>query len=137
LDSLNPKLIVIDSLDKIKGFENQERRDTGLGLTYQWARETAKLYAPLIGVSQASAPAGGYQKQWLTEMDMADSKTAKPAELDFLIAIGRKDDPGYEFVRYIGIPKNKRRGNRYTEEKDRHGHFQTIIVPELSIYRDA
>ena len=137
LDSLNPKLIVIDNLDKIKGGDSEDRRDAQLGKIYQWARETAKIYAPVIGVSQASSPAGHEQQKWLTELDMADSKTAKPAELDFLIAIGRTDQAGYEYVRYINIPKNKRRGNRYTKEADRHGKFQTIIVPELSIYRDA
>jgi len=133
LDSLNPKLIVIDNLDKIKGFDT-EKKPEQLGKIYQWGRETAKIYAPTIGVSQASE--SGARKKWLTMEDMADSKTSKPAELDFLLAIGCIFDAGYEYTRFINIPKNKRRGNRYTEEKDRHGKFQVTIQPELSRYAD-
>ena len=133
LDALHPAVIVIDSLDKVGGFED-DRRDSMLGKVYRWARETAKTYAPVIGISQAG---GDRPKKWLTEYDMFDSKTAKPAELDALIGIGTSQDAGYEYVRYINIPKNKRRGNRYTNEADRHGKFQTIIVPELSIYKDC
>lgn len=134
LDMLNPKVIVIDNLDKVKWTGKEDRKDVELGFIYAWARETSKIYAPVIGVSQAS---GDRQKKWLTEFDMMNSKTAKPGELDFLIAIGKIDDAGYEFVRYINIPKNKRRANRYSDEKDRHGKFQTIIVPELSLYKDC
>ena len=134
LDKLHPALIIIDNLDKIKGFED-DKKHTALGKKYIWGRETAKTYAPLIGISQASE--SGANKKWLTELDMADSKTDKPAELDFLIGIGRTEQEGYEYVRYINIPKNKRRGNQYMQEKDRHGKFQTIIVPQLSIYRDV
>jgi len=133
LDSLESRLIVIDSLDKVKGF-TAERKDMELGHIYEWARGIAKDYAPVIGVSQANAD--GYNTKWLTELDMSNSKTAKPAELDYLIAIGKTNDAGYEYVRYINIPKNKRKHNRYTDEKDRHGKFQVIIEPELSRYRD-
>lgn len=136
LDSCNPAVAVIDSLDKIKGFDD-ERRDTALGKAYQWARETAKIYCPVIGISQAVAPPSGLHKKWLTEMDMADSKTAKPAELDFLIAIGKSDDAGYEYTRYINIPKNKGKASKYKDEKDRHGKFITTILTELSRYEDA
>ncbi len=135
LDTLNPALIIVDSLDKIKGFD-EERRDTKLGMIYEWGRTTAKTYAPLIGVSQASAPEGGRQKQWLTELDMADSKTAKPAELDYLIGIGIKTDAGYENMRYINIPKNKRRGGVGLLEAERHGKFSCLLKSELSIYED-
>lgn len=134
LDTLQPRLIIMDNLDEIKGFERDERQDVGLGKLYRWARELAKDYAPVLGVCQSSIT---MQKKWLTEMDMANSKVAKPAALDFLIGIGRIEDAGYEYVRYINIPKNKRRGMRGADERDRHGKFQTILIPELSIYRDA
>ena len=134
LDTLNPRLIIIDNLDEVKGFERDERQDVGLGKLYRWARETAKTYAPVIGVCQSSIT---MQKKWLTEFDMANSKVAKPAALDALIAIGRTDDAGYENVRYINIPKNKRRGMRGGDEKLRHGRFTCTIQPELSRYRDA
>jgi len=135
LDTLNPRAIIIDNLDKIKGFVSEQRKDMELGSIYEWARATAKTYAPLIGVSQANAD--GYNTKWLTELDMANSKTAKPAELDFLIAIGRTNEPGYEYTRYINIPKNKRKHNRYANERDRHGKFTTTLIPELSRYKDS
>ena len=133
LDSLNPRAIIIDNLDKIKGFQ-AERKDMELGSIYEWARATAKTYAPVIGVSQANAD--GYNTKWITELDMANSKTAKQAELDFLIGIGKTNEAGYEYVRYINIPKNKRKHNRYANEKDRHGKFVATLIPELSLYKD-
>jgi replicative DNA helicase len=134
LDTLNPRVIVIDNLDKIKGFVS-ERKDMELGSIYEWARATAKTYAPVIGVSQANAD--GYNTKWLTELDMANSKTAKPAELDFLICIGKTNEAGYEYTRYLNIPKNKRKHNRYANEKDRHGKWVVRIIPELSRYEDV
>lgn len=136
LATLNPAIIIIDSLDKISGFD-EDRKDLTLGRIYGWAREIAKTFAPVIGVSQAAAPEGGKHKKWLTELDMSNSKTAKPAELDYLIAIGRIDDAGYEFMRYINIPKNKRRGGVGMDEKLRHGKFTTRIIPDISTYVDA
>jgi hypothetical protein len=134
LDALNPAIIVIDSFDKLKGFK-ADRKDLELGAAYKFGRETAKTYAPVLAISQADA--GGFNKKYLTELDMADSKTAKPAELDFLIGIGRTDEAGYEYVRYLNIPVNKLPASQYKDEKDRHGKFQTIIMPELSLYRDV
>jgi hypothetical protein len=134
LDALNPAIIVIDSFDKLKGFK-ADRKDLELGAAYKFGREAAKTYAPVLAISQADA--GGFNKKYLTELDMADSKTAKPAELDFLIGIGRTDEAGYEYVRYLNIPVNKLPASQYKDEKDRHGKFQTIIMPELSLYRDV
>ncbi len=134
LDALNPAIIVIDSFDKLKGFK-ADRKDLELGAAYKFGREAAKTYAPVLAISQADA--GGFNKKYLTELDMADSKTAKPAELDFLIGIGRTDEAGYEYVRYLNIPVNKLPASQYKDEKDRHGKFSTIIVPELSIYKDC
>jgi hypothetical protein len=68
---------------------------------------------------------------------MADSKTSKPSELDFIIGIGRTDKEGYENVRYINIPKNKLRGSIDSVESMRHlKGKEVLIVPHLSIYQD-
>lgn len=136
LDKLNPKIIVMDNLDKFKGFEKEERQDVGLGKLYGWAREIAKTYAPVMGVSQAVAPPFGKPKQWLTALDMANSKVSKPAEVDYLIGIGRKEDAGFEHNRYLSIPKNKRRGGVGFVEAERHGHFSVILHNEISTYKD-
>jgi hypothetical protein len=68
---------------------------------------------------------------------MADSKTAKPSELDFIIGIGRIDKEGHENQRFISTPKNKLRGDKDTVESMRHlkGH-EVMIKPQFSIYED-
>ena len=58
----NPKLIIIDQIDKIKGFD-AERYDLQMKAIYQWARELAKTYGPVIGVCQAGGTAEN--KKWL------------------------------------------------------------------------
>jgi len=129
----NPALIVIDNLDKVAGFE-ADRRDLVLGAIYKWARTLAKTYAPILSVGQADV--SSHNTKWLNEAQMADSKTGKPAELDFIIGIGRVDQDGFENVRYVSVPKNKLRGDKNTDEKFRHGHFETLILPEYSAYKD-
>jgi len=133
LDKYNPGLIVTDNLDKVKGFE-ADRNDLILAAIYKWARTMAKTYAPFLSVGQADVSANN--SKWLSEAQMADSKTGKPAELDFIIGIGRVDVEGQENVRYISVPKNKLRGDSGTDENYRHGRFETILKNELSIYKD-
>ena len=68
---------------------------------------------------------------------MANSKTGKPSELDFIIGIGRIEKVGYEDIRYISIPKNKLRGDANTIEGMRHMKGKEVILrPMLSIYED-
>lgn len=129
----NPGLIVIDNIDKVAGFE-ADRRDLVLGAIYKWARTLAKTYAPILSVGQADTT--GHNTKWLNENQMADSKTGKPAEIDFIIGIGRVESETGETVRYISIPKNKLRGDKNTDEKFRHGKFETLLLAEYSAYKD-
>jgi hypothetical protein len=128
----NPALIIFDQLDKVRGFK-AERKDLELAAGYQWAREIAKQYAPVIGVSQASGEAEG--KLWLS-MDMIDgSKTGKAAEADWIIGIG-KDSDNTSRSRYLAICKNKLMGDRDTLPDLRHGSNQVLIRPEVARYED-
>ena len=128
----NPALIIFDQLDKVKGFK-AERKDLELAAGYQWAREIAKQYAPVIGVSQASGEAEG--KLWLS-MDMIDgSKTGKAAEADWILGIG-KDSDNTSRSRYISICKNKLIGDKDTLPDLRHGSNQVLIRPEVARYED-
>jgi replicative DNA helicase len=132
LKETNPALIVFDQLDKVKGFK-AERKDLELAAGYQWAREIAKQYAPVIGVSQASGEAEG--KLWLS-MDMIDgSKTGKAAEADWIIGIG-KDSDNTSRSRYLAICKNKLIGDTDTLPDLRHGSAQVLIRPEVARYED-
>jgi replicative DNA helicase len=132
LKTTNPALIIFDQIDKVKGFK-ADRNDLELKAIYQWAREIAKMYAPVIAVSQAGGEAEG--KLWLT-MDMVDgSKTAKQGEADWILGIGKEQD-NTSRIRYLNITKNKLLGDEDTLPDLRHGSSQVLIKPELARYED-
>lgn len=129
-----PSLVIIDQLDKIVGFK-ADRDDLRLGAIYQWARWLAKEYqVPVIGVSQADVSAEG--ELWLNMGHVANSKTAKQAEADWIMGIGMKHDPAFSRVRGISIMKNKLLGDPDTESSLRHGRLEVLIQPEVGIYED-
>ena len=128
----NPALIIFDQMDKIKGFK-ADRNDLELKAIYQWAREIAKKYAPVIAVCQAGGDAEG--KLWLT-MDMVDgSKTAKQGEADWILGIGKESD-NTSRIRYLNISKNKLLGDSDSLPDMRHGTAQVLIKPEVARYED-
>ena len=132
LKHYNPALIIFDQIDKIRGFKG-ERNDLELKQIYQWAREIAKTYAPVIAVSQANGDAEG--KLFLT-MDMVDgSKTAKQGEADWILGIGKEQD-NTSRTRYFNISKNKLIGDSDTMPDLRHGSTQVLIKPEIARYED-
>lgn len=130
---LKPSLIIIDQIDKIKGFDN-DREDLRLGTIYQWARELAKLYAPTIGVCQADGTGEG--QKWLSMAHVANAKTAKQAEADFIIGIGKIHDMGFETIRYLHASKNKLMGDADTVPELRHGRQECILDAERARYVD-
>lgn len=132
LKQSNPALIIFDQIDKIRGFKG-ERNDLELKAIYQWAREIAKTYAPVIAVSQASGEAEG--KLFLT-MDMVDgSKTAKQGEADWILGIGKEQD-NLSRIRYFNICKNKLIGDEDTLPDLRHGSAQVLLKAEIARYED-
>ena len=134
VEKINPDLIIVDNMDKVKGFSG-DREDMRLHEIYKWGREIAKQQCPFISVGQADAT--GHNSMYLDESQMANSKTGKPSELDFIIGIGRLDKIGYEDVRYISIPKNKLRGDKDTVEGMRHMRGKEVLLrPQYSIYED-
>lgn len=130
----SPSLVVIDQIDKIKGFTG-DREDLKLGAIYQWARELAKTYCPVIGVCQADGTAEGVK--WLNMGHVTSAKTSKQAEADFIIGIGKTNEQGKEFTRYINISKNKLHGDVDSDPKLRHGFCEVIIEPEIARYREV
>ena len=131
---LQPSLIIFDQIDKVKGF-NGDRMDLQLGSIYQWARELAKTYAPVIAVTQADGTGEG--QKFLTMANVANAKTAKQAEADWILGIGKSNDDGGSYQRYINISKNKLAGDKDTIPAERHGQFTTVIRPEIGRYQDA
>ena len=129
----SPSLIIFDQLDKIEGFK-AEREDLLLGAIYQWARDLAKRYAPVIGVTQADGSGEGVR--WLTMAHVANAKTAKQAEADWILGIGASHQEGFEYVRHLHASKNKLPGDEDSDPKMRHGKVDVIIDPEIARYRD-
>jgi replicative DNA helicase len=129
-----PSLIIFDQIDKVQGFTS-DREDLRLGAIYQWARELAKTHnCPVIGVSQAAGEAE--DTQWLNMGHVSNSKTAKQAEADWIVGIGKLEDPSYNKVRYISVMKNKLMGDSDTEPVLRHGKMEVIIEPQIARYLD-
>jgi hypothetical protein len=128
-----PCLVIYDQIDKIKGF-NADREDLRLGAIYQWARELAKNRHAVIGVCQADGSAEG--QKYLNMDNVANAKTSKQAEADYILGIGKIHDMGSEYVRFLNISKNKLMGDSDSDAKLRHARFEVLIEPEVSRYRD-
>ena len=133
-EKYKPSLIVIDQGDKIKGFNSDQRDDLVLGDKYQFMREIAKKYCPVVSVTQADASGEG--KKWLTMENVANAKTAKQAEADWILGIGCSHQDGFEFVRHLHASKNKLPGDEDTDPSMRHGKIDVIIEPEIARYKD-
>lgn len=135
VEELNPELVVMDQLDKVRGFD-EDRNDLELGAIYRWGRELAKKFkVPIIGVSQASAT--GENKRWLGMEDVADARTAKQAEADFIIGIGKVFEPGFDNIRFFNICKNKLLGGPRTDPALRHARLEVFLDQERARYEDT
>jgi hypothetical protein len=128
-----PSLLVFDQTDKIKGFDN-DREDLRLGSIYLWARELAKEYCPVIGVCQADVSGEG--QKWLTMDNVANAKTSKQAEADWILGIGMTHDPALRDLRYLNISKNKLIGDEDSVPDLRHGRTEVLIEPQIARYKD-
>lgn len=129
----NPSLVVFDQIDKIEGFK-ADRPDLVYGRIYQWARELAKGQRAIIGVCQADGTGEGVR--WLTMAHVAEAKTSKQGEADWILGIGRSHDAGTEDIRYLNISKNKLLGDQNTDPRERHGRFPVFIQPSIARYKD-
>jgi hypothetical protein len=128
-----PSLMIFDQADKIKGFDD-DRKDLQLGRIYQWNRELAKIYGPVVGVCQADNSGEGVK--WLNMGNVADAKTAKQAEADWILGIGKTHDPDYQHKRYLNISKNKLMGDEDTLQINRHGRLEVNFEPTIGRYVD-
>jgi replicative DNA helicase len=128
-----PSMIIFDQIDKIKGFDS-DREDLRLGSIYIWARELAKTYCPVIGVCQADVTGEG--KKWLDMSNVANAKTSKQAEADWILGIGTVHDIGLEFIRYLHLSKNKLSGDIDSDPAMRHGRSEVLIKPEIARYAE-
>lgn len=128
----NPSLIIIDQLDKVRGFK-ADRHDLQMKSLYQWAREIAKRHAPVVAVCQAGGSAEG--KAWLDMNDVDSSKTAKQGEADYMMGIGSEND-AMSNSRYLKINKNKLIGDKDTRPELRHGNQAVLIQPHIARFKE-
>src|SRR5574343_652214 len=127
----NPQVVIYDQIDKIRGFA-ADREDLRLGAIYQWARELAKGNHAAIGVCQADGTAEGVR--YLSMEHVANAKTAKQAEADFILGIGKSDSIELASARFLNISKNKLLGDKDSISDLRHGRFEVLIKPEIASY---
>ena len=130
-----PKLIILDSIDKLWGFgEKGLRDDLHYKAIYQWAREMSKEYGPVIGSCHASAD--GANVKWLTMENIAYAKTAKQGEADWILGIGASSKMEDKHMRYLSACKNKQMGDDDTLEKYRRGKIPVRMDSEIGQYFD-
>lgn len=132
-EKYKPSLVIYDQIDKLAGFDS-DREDLRLGSIYQWARELSKSYCPAIGVCQADGSGEG--QRWLTMGNVSNAKTSKQAEADWILGIGKSNEPGYEKLRFLHLSKNKLLGDKDSDHNLRHGKWEVLIVPEIARYQD-
>jgi replicative DNA helicase len=127
-----PGLIIFDQLDKVHGFSHETRDDLRIGKLYEWARDMAKDYCPVIAISQVDGTGEG--EKWIQMNQLRGSKTDKIGEADAIVTIGKSNEPGMDLQRFIHIPKNKLFGGTDTLEAHRHGCFEVEIEPARARY---
>ena len=118
---LKPKLIVINVLDKLVGFEGEKEVDRFRKLA-QWSRRLAKMYGPVFAIAQADGSAEG--QKWIYKDQLYGSKTGLQGEADVIITMGAVNNPLFMDTRFIHVPKNKLPGGPRFDPKKRHGYFE-------------
>ena len=119
----DPGAIIFDQLWKVPGFEKESANEVGRQtMLFNWGREMAKRYAPVITVHQAGGTAGG--ERWLPMEALYGSQTGIQGEADAIIMLGRSYDPADEEFRFFYIPKNKMYGK---SPMHRNGKFIATI----------
>lgn len=126
-------LIIFDQLDKVHGFQQDNREDLRIGKLYEWARDIAKEYCPVIAISQVDGTGEG--EKWIQMNQLRGSKTDKIGEADAIITIGKSNEAGMDYDRFLSVPKNKLFGGKDTLEPHRHGCFEIEIDPARARYK--
>lgn len=133
IECLEPRLVIIDQLWKVGGFD--DRGDVQrIGMLYNEARKIAQEFCPVIAIHQADVTAEG--ERYIGQHQMHLSKTAVQGEADAIITIGAINEPGFKNTRFINIPKNKLLGGPHSDESLRHSMHEVTILPERARFQD-
>ena len=105
IEMCNPKIIIIDQIWKVGGFENASYNNIDrYAKLAQYVRDLAKKYGPIIGASQLDASAD--DTKYPTMGALYNSKTAVQGEADAILTIGQTKQDGPD-IRFLSAPKNK------------------------------
>lgn len=130
-EEMNPSLIIFDQLHKLHGFDqeggNEAARQT---LLFNWARELAKEYAPVVAVHQAGGEAENVK--WINMSMLYGAKTGPQGEADAIITMGRTHSSGN--TRYLYVPKNKLLTPG--DPTMRNGKFEVELLPDRARFQD-
>lgn len=104
----NVGLVVYDMLDNVNISWSGEKTHERLEAIYKWARIQQTKHNS-IGIATSQVSAEGEGMLYPTQSMLKDSKTGKQGACDFIIILGKNSDVQFDGIRYIGIPKNKKR----------------------------
>lgn len=124
----NPKIIIIDQLFKLLGFEKESSSDIArYAKVASFLRTLSNRTGPLIGTSWLDPDADGVK--YPDMKTMYGSKTAVQGEADAILLIGRDNGPATADVRYLSAPKNKL---PRAMPKHRNAYWEVGLDPEIA-----
>jgi len=130
-----PGLIIIDQLRKVRGDEKRTTSEVErLELLYQWGREMAKVYAPVITVHQLKGEAEGVP--YPTMSMLYGSTTAIQGEVDALLMLGRSLEDTNPNQRYISVVKQKEAFGPDVDVNLSEGKEELELIPHLAKWEE-
>lgn len=126
-------LILFDQLWKVKLLGLKSSNEfMALGKQFQWGRELAKTYAPVMTVHQLDGASEGMK--YIGMHNMFGSKVALQGEADLIVNIGRVTDGSTpQNLRHFYVPKNKICGPNPSKTNNR---FDAYINHDHCKYED-
>ena len=112
-------LILIDQLWKVstKGAKGGGNEFLKLASTFAWARNLAKIHAPVITAHQCDG--SSIHDRYPDMGSLYGSRVAMQGEADAIIMIGRDETDADQSLRYFGVPKNKLKAKDPTARNNR------------------
>lgn len=107
IEAYNPKIIFIDQIWKVGGFEKEYSGIDRYAKLAQYVRELAKRYGPIICASQIDGTADNVKYPQMGTL--YGSKTSVQGEADAILMIGQSAEEGAD-LRFLRAPKNKLSG---------------------------
>lgn len=107
IEEMNPIIVVFDMLANFK-LSGVDKKHEKMEALFQEVREMAALH-DFVAISTVQVSAEGYDMLYPPGTALKDAKIGIQGALDVQIMMGRLNDPAYEAVRGLSLPKNKRK----------------------------